>query len=262
MSEIKLIAVDMDGTLLNDKKEKPADFIPWVKAHPQVMTVIASGRQYETLRRDFVEIEDEIYFMAECGGLVFHQGKMLFAQEIDKDIFRQTLAAVETIPGCVPILCGAKSAYMRHGSAVAEYNADMYYKKLEFVDDLYAPIEEDVMVKIACFFEPKDAGERIGEFVGLDECITTVLSGGEWVDVIKKGVNKGNAIRFLQEKYDISPEECMVFGDYMNDYEMLSVCGESYAMANGHPDLKAIAKHIAPSNEEEGVMQVLRERFA
>ena len=52
---IKLVALDMDGTLLNSKKEKPAEFIPWVEKHPEIKVVIASGRQYYTLEKDFME---------------------------------------------------------------------------------------------------------------------------------------------------------------------------------------------------------------
>ena len=48
---IKLVALDMDGTLLNSKKEKPAEFIPWVEKHPEIKVVIASGRQYYTLEK-------------------------------------------------------------------------------------------------------------------------------------------------------------------------------------------------------------------
>ena len=65
---IKLVAVDMDGTLLNSKKEMPEEFIPWVKSHPEIKTVIASGRQYYTLERDFLPIRDNLAFIAENGG--------------------------------------------------------------------------------------------------------------------------------------------------------------------------------------------------
>ena len=50
----------------------------------------------------------------------------------------------------------------------------------------------------------------------------------------------------------------MAFGDYLNDYTLLQSCGESYAMANAHPDLKAIAKYVTASNDEDGVMKILR----
>ena len=58
MMNIKLVAVDMDGTLLDSKKRLPEDFIPWVKSHPQVKVAIASGRQYYTLERMFHEIAE------------------------------------------------------------------------------------------------------------------------------------------------------------------------------------------------------------
>ena len=57
----------------------------------------------------------------------------------------------------------------------------------------------------------------------------------------------------------IGSEEVMAFGDYMNDYDMIKYAGESYAMANGHPDLIAAAKHTAPSNDEHGVIRVLEQ---
>ena len=81
---IKLVAVDMDGTLLNSKKEMPEEFIPWVKSHPEIKTVIASGRQYYTLERDFLPIRDNLAFIAENGGLVFEKGEIIFKDEIDK----------------------------------------------------------------------------------------------------------------------------------------------------------------------------------
>jgi len=55
------------------------------------------------------------------------------------------------------------------------------------------------------------------------------------------------------------PEQTAAFGDYLNDAELLAAAGTSYAMANGHPQLKAAADHIAPSNEENGVVRVLQQ---
>ena len=78
---------------------------------------------------------------------------------------------------------------------------------------------------------------------------------------MKPGVHKGAAMRGLQSLLGIRPEECMAFGDYLNDCELLEAVGESYAMENAHPTLKRLARHIAPSNDEDGVMRVLRERF-
>lgn len=88
-----------------------------------------------------------------------------------------------------------------------------------------------------------------------------LVSGDDWLDVMKKGVTKGTAIKQLQKKLGISREECMAFGDFMNDYDMMKECEESYAMENAHPGLKAICKHIAPSNDDNGVMRTICEVF-
>jgi hypothetical protein len=87
------------------------------------------------------------------------------------------------------------------------------------------------------------------------------VSGDVWLDVMRKGVTKGSAIRRVQEKLGISKSECMAFGDFMNDYDMMKECEESYAMENAHPELKAICKHIAPSNDDDGVMKTICEVF-
>lgn len=59
-------------------------------------------------------------------------------------------------------------------------------------------------------------------------------------------------------KYGISAVNCMAFGDYINDLHMLLRCGESYAMKDAHPGLKEVAKYVTLSNDEDGVMEVLR----
>ena len=92
----------------------------------------------------------------------------------------------------------------------------------------------------------------------LEGPLSITLSGEHWVDVMKPGVNKGCAMRGIQQKLGISAAECMAFGDYLNDCELLQAVGESYAMENAHPALKALARHIAPSNDENGVMRVVR----
>ena len=108
---IKLVALDMDGTLLNSKKEKPAEFIPWVEKHPEMKVVIASGRQYYTLEKDFMEIRDKLIFIAENGGLVFEKGEVIFKDEMDTQDVLNCIDLIEKVPYATAVVCGAKSAY-------------------------------------------------------------------------------------------------------------------------------------------------------
>ena len=73
---IKLVAVDMDGTLLNSKKEMPEEFILWVKSHPEIKTVIASGRQYYTLERDFFQSEITLHLSQKMEDLFSKKARL------------------------------------------------------------------------------------------------------------------------------------------------------------------------------------------
>ena len=111
--KIKLVALDMDGTLLDSNKQLPPDFMEWVRNHPDIKTVIASGRQYYTLVKDFVPIKDEMIYVAENGGFVFEKDKIIYSNEMAKEDIRICLALIENMEGLTPIVCGAESAYMK-----------------------------------------------------------------------------------------------------------------------------------------------------
>lgn len=255
----KIVALDMDGTLLDSKKRLPRDFIPWVKSHPQIQAVIASGRQYFALQEMFAEIADNLIFLCDNGGFVFEKGEVVYKNVIEDDVLKRCLDYVDTLPGVVTFFCGAKAAYVRPASESVYKEAANYYARLETVDDLMACAKEDSIVKVAVYVESQEAEALYNEFEDLGDELAVVLSGCGWIDISNASASKGDAIKIVQKRLGISREKSMAFGDYMNDYTLLQECEESYAMSNGHPDLKAIAKYIAPSNDEDGVMRVLRE---
>ena len=257
--KIKLVATDMDGTLLNTKKEMPADFQAWVLAHPHIRTVIASGRQYYTLEKDFKNIRDSLTFIAENGALVFEKGKIIYKEVMENKDVRLCLDRIGSMPTGIPIVCGAKSAYAKKiKDEEFQQNAAMYYEHLEYVDDLYEVIGKDDIAKIAIYYKKEMAEEAFREFDALPPNMKAVLSGNSWIDIAEKNVNKGRALGAIQKQHAITKKESMAFGDYLNDLQLLMQCDESYCMENGHADLKKIAKYITAANDDDGVMQVLR----
>lgn len=260
MAKIKLVATDLDGTLLKADKSKPADFEDFVLSHPEIIFVIASGRQYYNIRSQFERTSDQLMYIAENGGFVFKDGQCIFINEMCKEDVDASIKRFVN-PGVSDIvLCGEKSAYML-GSASddARRNASMYYTRFQFVDSF----EEvsDRIIKIAVFVEGYVADTFYETLNNDNPRISYTLSGNCWIDIANSTVDKGEAMKVIQAKLGISPAECMAFGDYLNDVSLLKSCEESYAMANAHPDLKTFCKHIAPSNEDEGVMAVLKEKF-
>ncbi len=259
--KIKLVATDMDGTLLNSKKEVPGDFAEWVRCHPDIKTVIASGRQYYTLEKDFADIRDELVFIAENGALVFDRGEVLYKNVMDERDVLDCIALIEKIPCATAVLCGVQSAYIAESARTDEdvrRNAAMYYERLRYVKELRGIVGQDDIVKLAVYFKRRQAEGSFRYFDGLRPALSAVVSGESWIDVANRSVDKGKAVTAIREKYGIARGECMAFGDYLNDLQLLKACGESYCMANGHEKLKEAAGHIAASNDEDGVMRVLR----
>ena len=78
------------------------------------------------------------------------------------------------------------------------------------------------------------------------------------MDCMAPGVNKGVAVKLLQESLGISPKETMVFGDQLNDMEMLSQAYYSYAVGNARPEVRAAARFQTDINVRDGVLKVLK----
>ena len=258
---IKLIATDMDGTLLNDKKELPKDFCSFVSSRKDIKTVIASGRQYFSLIKTFPDNINDFIFIADNGAVVYEKGKPLFTDFIDRETVESLLKEIHAIEGTACVLCGANSAYISTADEIAVKNIEMYYAKVKFDMKSFDECRDDKILKLAVFLN-KEAERRLCPCLkhlnDKDGRMSALLSGDSWVDIMNRRTNKGTALKKVMELYGIKPEEAMAFGDYHNDLEMIKACKESYAMANAHEDIKAAAKYIAPSNNDDGVMRVLR----
>ncbi len=84
------------------------------------------------------------------------------------------------------------------------------------------------------------------------------VSGANWLDVMVVQANKGKALRLVQQALGISREQTMVFGDYLNDLEMMDAAAYSFAMTNAHPLPKERARFIAPGNADNGVVRTIK----
>jgi Cof subfamily protein (haloacid dehalogenase superfamily) len=253
----KLVAVDMDGTLLNDKKELPVGFIPWVKSHPSITVAIASGRQYFTLLQMFSEIQNRLLFIAENGGVVFLRGEILYKKTLTREQTLQTITELRKNPEYYIVLCGLHSSYTENDDPEFQDKVNLYYARNTRVKRFEDILDSDEIIKMALYVKDQKAEAAYGRLPGFPEGLAPVLSGVSWIDLALDSVNKGDALRRVQESLGITREETMAFGDYMNDVDMLEAAGDSFAMQNSHPDLLPYARYLAPSNEKAGVMKVL-----
>ena len=290
-AQIRLVAVDMDGTLLDDKKNFPPglDGILDQLEERGIVFVPASGRQIWTLINMFPG-RVGMTFIGENGAIVMRDGEEISSSPLDLGTVRrcvelvrhhvrqggffvartdfqggkaQDVEAAQWDGGLV--VCGKKSAYIERSDEPFLHAVSPYYTRTQIVEDLLEVLDEiergeldDAIIKLALRSagDVKPLAERtLGMF---KQSHQFALSGDNWADLQMRGVDKGQAVSELQKYLGVSPAQTAVFGDAGNDLGMMSRAEFSFAMANASPDILAAARFVAPSNNEAGVVRVLR----
>ncbi|NMH29216.1 HAD family hydrolase [Flavobacterium silvaticum] len=256
---IKLIVTDMDGTLLDDTRKLPDDIWKTIEElHKKgIMFAVASGRQYQTLADIFDRVSDEMLFMAENGTYLVYHGKPIATNPIEKLLVKELIETGRKIPDAYILLCGTKTAYAESSDERFLSHARKYFNHIEIVDDLMELDEEVLKYTIADFRDP--IHNSIHYFDSFRDRCKPAVSSDLWLDVMGLTANKGTALRTMQEKLGISNDETIVFGDYMNDFEMMQYASNSYAMVNAHPEILAVSKFVTRlDNNNNGVIDTLR----
>ncbi len=258
LSQIKLVATDMDGTLLNSRGEVSQSFyylFDELRALG-VTFVAASGRQYYSIIDKLKPIKDDIFVIAENGALTMQQDKELQTTVIDRETYLELLEITKTLKGSQVILCGRKKGYIEdYGQDFVDMFTE-FYDRYEIVEDL-AEVTDDVYLKIAICNQKGSEKYLYPALKHLENRLKVKVSGEVWLDLSHNLANKGYALQQLQNAHNILPEETMVFGDYNNDLEMMSQATYSFAMENAHPNVKAVANYTTKSNNENGVEYML-----
>ncbi len=263
LSNVKLVVTDMDGTLLNSKHEvSPLFFELFEKLkHHKIQFVAASGRQYHSILDKLKAIEKDITIVAENGAYVVRNGETLFINAFSKETIAQLLIEILKIPGANPVLCGKKRAYFLKGNKKFEGTVSEYYCEYELLDN-FNDLPNDDFLKIAiCHHEGSEAN-LYPQLKHLESQWQLKVSGELWLDIALNENHKGNAIARFQKEFNISPEQTMAFGDYLNDTEMLKLAQYSFAMENAHPKVKETANYQTLSNDNLGVESVLSKLIA
>ena len=151
--DIRLIAADMDGTLLDDAKELHDHFWPLVDElfRRGIRFCPASGRQYHTLHRLFGDVADELVYIAENGAYVVKGRDEVSSDTLDDDVVRRVVLAVRELGADVgAVVCGKRSAYIERVDPPFKEQVDHYYVSQTVVDDLLER-PEDGILKIAIY---------------------------------------------------------------------------------------------------------------
>ena len=263
---IKLIAIDMDGTLLNSKKELSEETKQYFKnfhnRNTETLLVLCTGRPESGIRpylKDLGYLEENHYIISQNGANIYESqtGNRVM------DAFLDSAAIQKWIE------LGKK-----HGISVMGAGVDYYYcfdqeptEWMEFDVKLVSgqlkriPTEESLTTDFYKILLMGDE-EQLNEFETFipqewrDE-FYVVRSQKYLVEVLTKGVNKAFGLEKLAQKLNILPSEIAAIGDAANDVEMLEYAGLAIAMGNASEEVKAISDIVTDTNENNGVIKAI-----
>ncbi|MBC1521281.1 Cof-type HAD-IIB family hydrolase [Listeria aquatica] len=261
---IKLVAVDMDGTFLDDQKHYDKDRFAKIFGEmqkKQAEFVVASGNQYVQLVQFFEPIKEKITFISDNGAMVTKHGEEIFSSSFEKTDVKKILEVLSFKTNFRVVVCGKKGAY------ILDTVPDDFIKTIEFYCPVMFKVEnydqiDDEVLKIALSCSEEETEYLLEELHGeISHIAIPVSSGHGSIDLIQPNMHKGNAIQFVLDYFDFTQEEAAAFGDGGNDVEMLKLVGTSFAMSNAPDAVKQVAKHVAPSNNEAGVLAQMEKIF-
>lgn len=267
---IKMIATDMDGTLLDPRGELDLPRLTAVLDQLEerdIKFVIATGNEIQRMRLLLGDLTERMTLIVANGARIFEKNEMLLGTFWQPDLIADTLAYFQGQEREVHlVVTSTKGGFVQDGTAfpmigkiMTEEMAVHFYKRMNFVPNLQDhPFEE--VLKMSVMVDEAQAEEITRQintaFAGR---LSAVTSGYGAIDIIQEGLHKAWGLRQLMDRWQIKSKEIMAFGDSENDLEMLELADFSYAMENGDEKIKRIASRLAPANSEAGVLQVIEQ---
>lgn len=258
---IKFIACDLDGTLLPPSKIMPERTFEIIEilSKKGVIFAPASGRQLPNLLKLFAPVCSKIAVIAENGGLGWYGGKVVYSNPTPTESVLYALDILRGESDLYPLLSCENCAYYESGYAPFVETLHKSYSRAEKVDSFEKVLKRETALKISVW-DPLASAKHGGVILPQKiKGLRVMVSGFDWLDISIAGANKGEALKALLRYFGVSPDECMAFGDHMNDLEMLQACSHPYVTANAFPALKEQIRSEVASNADFGVIKKLEE---
>lgn len=248
---VKLIASDMDGTLLQNGaktvSKEALDYIEKLQKYG-VLFVAASGRQYPNLRRLFEKVQDDMIYICENGALVKYHGDTLRKEPMDRQLGMEIMKDIQQREGCEVLLSGEETSYLVPKSDEYVDHMKYYVGNNVTVVKSFEEVKEDFL-KISVYEKNgiMDSSDYFYDKWG--DKVKATVSGKCWMDFVAPGVNKGSALEMIQHKFGIDKIDTMCFGDSYNDLEMFDKSMYSYAMTSANSEIRKKVRYVTMTVE-------------
>lgn len=265
---IKLIATDMDGTILDSqglldlpRLEKILDRLE----EKGIRFVIATGNEIHRVRQLLGHLTDRVVLIVANGAKIFENNQLIQVETWDNELVEKALTFFKG-QECQNqfVITSMNGGFVKEGTIFTQLDKfmtpemiELFYQRMNFVEELHPELFGGVLKMSLVVGE--DRMDQVQEDFNqvFNGYVQAVSSGYGCLDIIQDGIHKAWALQELLKRWNIKPEEIMAFGDSENDVEMLELAGIAYAMENADEKAKAVATDIAPANSQGGVYQIL-----
>ncbi len=239
MHPIKLVACDIDGTLLQPGQTQIApEVFEQIRRLQQkgILFCPASGRQHHSLQNLFAPVADSLYYLCENGSVIFApNGSVLSKTVISRALAKRVIDKMLATPDCEALISGENVSYLITENASYIRHIKEEVGNLTRVVRSVGEIDEDI-IKLAMYC-PMGADMHLAAFQNAFGGELSVARGGKcWVDLTL--ADKGTGMRALCAAVGVSLQNVMAIGDNDNDLPMLSIVGQPVLMENAADALK------------------------
>ncbi|MEI0703020.1 Cof-type HAD-IIB family hydrolase [Brachyspira intermedia] len=259
--KIKLIATDLDGTLLNDKKEigsYTVEILNKLMNDYKIELILSSGRPYEGVKNYNKLLKNNNYSIIFNGACIADkEGKVVYRKTIEENISESIIKLSEKYDVCIHIYDNGKYIVSKE-----DFPIKSYVQKEQSLPAVYGlnNIRTYIIDKMLILGQ-RDILNKLQEEIDSQFNVHSCFSGPLSLEITANGANKGNALKWICDNKGISPDNIIAFGDNFNDIEMIEYAGIGVAMSNAEEELKQKANYTTLSNEEDGVGNFLKNIF-
>ncbi|OEJ14849.1 hydrolase [Brachyspira hampsonii] len=260
--KIKLIAADLDGTLLNSNKEISEynqKIIKKLINKYNIDFILSSGRPYEGIK-NYNEIleNNNLSIIFNGASIADNDGNIIFRKTLDEEASKQIIELSKKYDVCLHVYDNGKYIVSKENFPIKSY------VQIENKVNVIAGLENinDYRFDKMLILGERDILEKLKEEIDSLNCVHTCFSGTLFLEAVNKEANKGNALKKICEIKKIDIKDTIAFGDNFNDIEMIEYSGIGVAMGNAEENVKQKADYIALSNEEDGVGKFLSSIFS
>lgn len=261
--EMKVFAVDMDGTFLNsDNRYNKERFNALLMEYGDSFKLIVASSNSLQYLQTFFDHQD-IYYAAFNGAIVAHNNKIIKTHDIElSDVNKMTSLLLSKDITTFVISTTTASFVLNAAGEHFITRMQRYYHDLKVIEEIEeVNVCNEKVIKITIELRENETLKQylLNELNQLDDQCIAVDSGFNIIDIVHRDVNKARAINVILDQLNVSTNDLYTFGDSDNDIEMLKMTKNAYAMANANEKVKQIAMFETVSNDQDGVLKIMDE---